>query len=272
MPDIFIATLGQRPEAITVALDLLSEQHHFESVCILHTQPELSKIAQAVTDLRAVFSRDYSHLAIRWHEITCADGSPLIDITNSTTAEDYFTSLYSTLRDYKRQGYTLHLMIAGGRKSMSAYATVAAGMLFSHRDRLWTVLSPAEMIEKPGVFHIPPGLRDQVQLVDLPILPQKYSQEEQALLDNPLALVAERRDIRRAFLDGLSPELRRLAELMTSQPAVTQQTYGQILRKSERTIENQIAKMYTILAEFVPDLPDGVHRRTVLNEVLQGRY
>lgn len=272
MPDVFIATLGQRPEAITVALDLLMQRYAFAQVCIVHTQPDLSKIAQAVRDLHDVFTRDYRRLHVTWHEITCADGSPMVDIVNRTTAEDYFKGLYQVLNGYQKQGYTLHLLIAGGRKSMSAYATVAATMLFGPRDRLWTVLSPEEMIGNPGHFHIPPGLRDQVQLVDLPILPQQYTAQERALRDDPLALVEERRDIRRHFLESLSPELRRLADLIAQIPATTHDDYARILGKQPKTIENQMRALYEKLAQFVADLPDGTHRRTVLIQVLQGQY
>ncbi len=50
---------------------------------------------------------------------------------------------------------------------MTIYATLAAALIFGPRDRVWTVLSPPNLIRE-GLFHLPPGTRDQVILVDLP--------------------------------------------------------------------------------------------------------
>lgn len=272
MSNVFVATLGKRPEAITVALDLLADRYSFEAVSILHTEPIHSGIAEALTTLHQVFATDYPGLRLAWHEITSVKGTPLLDIINRETAEDYFRGVYTALHEWHDQGYTIHLLIAGGRKAMSTYATLAAGLLFTVRDRVWTVLSPDEMLEQGGVFHIPPGMRDRVQLVDLPLLPANFSAEERARLDeDPLALLAERRDIRRLFLETLSTEEKRLADLIAQQPAATNQDYAEILHKSPRTIENQYAALYAKLGEFIPEVQTSSHKRMILVDVLTGR-
>ncbi|MCI0708625.1 MAG: hypothetical protein L0154_00535, partial [Chloroflexi bacterium] len=80
MSVIYIATLGQRPEAITVAFDRLHKQYHYEAMGILHTEPNVSGIAQAYTDLRAVCRRDYPNIPVNFHEMVFENGTPLIDI------------------------------------------------------------------------------------------------------------------------------------------------------------------------------------------------
>ena len=76
---IYAATLGQRPEAITVAFDRLDEQYHYKKLVVLHTAPQISGIAQAYIDLRPVCVRDYPKTVAHFHEIVYENGTPLID-------------------------------------------------------------------------------------------------------------------------------------------------------------------------------------------------
>jgi CRISPR-associated protein (TIGR02584 family) len=266
MGGIFIATLGQRPEAITVAFDLLHEQYRYEGLAVLHTEPNSSGIAQAYVDLRAVLKRDYPTLQTRFHEVTYPDGSPLIDIEDQRSAEAYHRAVLYVLYQYRREGYHLHLMIAGGRKAMSIYAMLAASVIFEPpHDRVWTVLSPESMMAKPGQFHIPAGLRDQVQLVELPLRPARVAPgtDVEALLERPISR-------REAFYAKLTEAERDLAKLLLEHPYATNEELAKVAGKAHRTISNQLASMYDKMVGFLDFGEDIYNKRQALLDVLRG--
>ncbi len=262
----FIATLGQRPEAITVAFDRLTEQYHYDLLAVLHTEPHTSGIAQAFADLCAVCDRDYPRLQTRFHEITYSDGSPLIDIEDRQSAEAYHRAALHVLYQYRREGYRLHLMIAGGRKAMSIYAMLAASLIFEPpHDRVWTVLSPESMMAQPGQFHIPAGMRDQVQLVDLPLRPARVAPgtDVEALLERPSSRS-------QSFLDKLTEAERELAKLLMENPYATNEELAKIAGKARRTIGNQLASMYDKMIGFLEFGEDIYNKRQALLDVLRG--
>jgi CRISPR-associated protein (TIGR02584 family) len=266
MPTLYLATLGQRPEAITVAFDRLNEQYRYAGLGVLHTEPNVSGIARALTDLRAVCERDYPALPRYFHEITCPDGTPLIDIADQTTAEAYHRGVLRVLYEYKREGWLLHLMIAGGRKAMSIYAMLAASALFEQpHDRVWTVLSPEAMLAKPGQFHIPAGMRDQVQLVELPLRPAHIAPGTavEALLERPVSRLD-------AFLAKLTPAEREVAELLRRNPYASNDQLGIMGYKKGRTVENQLASIYDKLIGFLDFGETISNKRQALLDVLRG--
>lgn len=265
MPTLYIATLGQRPEAITVAFDRLHEQYRYEGLAVLHTEPTVSGIAQAFGDLRAVCERDYAALYRSFHEITYPNNAPLIDIEDQRSAEAYYRGVLRVLYDYKREGWLLHLMIAGGRKAMSIYAMLAASALFEPpHDRVWTVLSPDSMLAKPGQFHIPAGLRDQVQLVELPLRPARVAPGTavEALLERPTSRLD-------AFLAKLTPAEQDVVELLRRNPYASNEQLGKIGHKSGRTIENQLGGIYDKLVGFLDFGESITNKRQALLDILQ---
>lgn len=266
MPTLYIATLGQRPEAITVAFDRLHEQYRYEGLAVLHTEPNMSGIAQACADLRTVCERDYQTLQKHFHEITYSDNAPLIDIEDQRSAEAYYQGVLRVLYEYKQEGWLLHLMIAGGRKAMSIYAMLAASALFEPpHDRVWTVLSPDSMLAKPGQFHIPAGLRDQVQLVELPLRPARLAPGTavEALLERPISRLD-------AFLAKLTPAEREVAELLRRNPYASNEQLGKIGHKSGRTVENQLASIYDKLIGFLDFGETISDKRLALLDILRG--
>ena len=270
MTNVYLATLGQRPEAITVALDLLSERYNFAEAVILHTEPQVSGIADAYRNLQAVFTQDYPDLPTRWYELTGVNGSPLIDIENQATANHYYQAILDVLLEYKRQGYALHLMIAGGRKAMSIYATLAAGALFGGQDRVWTVLSPPAMLNTLGQFHVPAGLKHEVQLVQLPLLPARFVGGY--LPENVNVYLQRRQDLRTDFFSRLTPAEQEVAEAFTEHPYHFNEDLADMLGKSKRTIDNQFASIYQKLALFLDAWEDIGDKRAALRDLLQGRY
>src|SRR5437016_4676014 len=111
MASIFAATLGQRPEALTVAFDLLRERYPSLILAVLHTEPQRSRIAQSLEKLRQVIEKDYSDVGVNWHEIRRYNGDPLLDIVDQARADDYYHGVLRCLLDYKKRGFTVHLMI-----------------------------------------------------------------------------------------------------------------------------------------------------------------
>lgn len=270
MPNLYAATLGQRPEAITVALDELRTRYSFAAAAILHTEPQYSGIAEAYSALKSVFAADYPDLPVRWHELTGVQGKPLIDITNQDTANDYFRSVFCVLRDYRDDGYTIHLLVSGGRKAMTIYATLAAAVIFGPRDRVWTALTPPELI-RAGLYHLPPGSRDQVTLVDLPILPPRFRAAEVAGLDDPLGMIARRRDPRQTLMDALTPVERQTVELLAQHPHTSIENLAAMLNKSPRTVENQLQSVYRKMIGLCEEAETATNKRHVLLDFLAGR-
>ncbi|NJL54076.1 hypothetical protein HC928_02170 [bacterium] len=128
MSMLYLATLGQRPQAITVALDALCARFNsdYAGAVILHTEPQHSGIAEAYADLQDCFAQDYPRLTVHWHELQGHGGAPLLDIEDQAGADQYFAAVLEALAHWKREGHALHLMVSGGRKAMSTYATLAA--------------------------------------------------------------------------------------------------------------------------------------------------
>lgn len=263
---LFLATLGQRPEAITVAFDRLNEQYRYGGIAVLHTEPNVSGIAQAYADLRAVCERDYPTAAARFHEVAFPNGDPLIDIADQRSAEAYYRAVLRILYEYKREGWLLHLMIAGGRKAMSIYAMLAASALFEPpHDRVWTVLSPDALLAQAGQFHIPVGMREQVQMVELPLRPARVAPgtRVEALLEPP----ANRRE---AFLAKLSRAELDVAMLLRDHPYATNEELASIGHKSSRTVEGQLVSIYDKLVGFFDYGETISNKRQALLDVLRG--
>jgi hypothetical protein len=213
-----------------------------------------------------VCERDYPNLQRHFHELTYDDGSPLLDIEDQRSAEAYYYGMLRVLYEYKREGWLLHLMIAGGRKAMSIYATLAASALFEPpHDRVWTVLSPESMLAKPRQFHIPAGLRNQVQVVELPLRPARIAPGTavEVLLERP----SSRLD---AFIAKLTPAEREVAELLRRNPYASNEQLGKIVHKSGRTVENQLASIYDKLIGFLDFGETISDKRQALLDILRG--
>ncbi len=250
---IFLATLGQRPEAITVALDLLANQYVIQEVVILHTDPHYSGISTALKALRLVLSSDYPDVQVQWIELQTQDQQPIFDIQDQKSASAYYLAICYALLAYKQRGDRLHFLVSGGRKAMSIYATLAASLFFDDHDRVWTVLSPDELLRQDGVFHIHPMLRGQVQLVELPLLPAHLSFKNlpQDLFDDLENLLQQRQNRREDFLSRLTKAEQELADIITRHPYASMREWGAMLHKSPRTIENQLASIYDKMIGFM---------------------
>jgi len=263
---VFLATLGQRPEAITVAFDLLRNQYNYRVLGVLHTDGVASGIAEPLKALKQVLAADYPTLNTQFHELRRANGSPIQDLSDSVSAQAYHRAVLTILHEYRQQGSRVHLLVSGGRKAMSIYAMLAAAALFDPpHDKVWTVLSPEAMITREGVFHIPPGMRREVQIVDLPLITARLAPGI-----NPVTLIERSASRSEQFLDKLSQEERNLALTLKGNPYARNTELAQSLGKSPRTVENQFASIYGKLIGFLDcgETIDPRKRRQALLDVL----
>lgn len=260
MPNLFFATLGQRPEAITIAYDRLCERYIYDRIIILTTDRRESGIADAATTLERICRRDYPNVSLMWRDLTYGDDASLMDIFDASSAMAYYRAVYAALAEMKQERYTLHMLISGGRKAMSVYATLAAGLVFGTGDYLWTVLS-APSILKQGVFHIPAQHRDQVQVVELPLLPARIIPGTMPATNLNLDLIVRQRaQTRDNFLTLLTESERNIAEILTQDRYVTNKRIADALHVSRRTVETHLLHIYSKLASFV-DFGDQIQNK-----------
>lgn len=266
---VFVATLGQRPQALTMALDYLLPRYPYLSIDILHTDPEHSGIRDSYHALMDCLSRDYENLPINSRLLQFTTGDPIVDIEDMRSAEAYYLAVAEILRHYRMQNILVHLLIAGGRKAMSIYATLAATRILGEHDRVWTILTPTDLIQA-GLFHIPPGRFQDVQVVNLPVKPSK-------LLPGVLAgrstkdIIAADMTPRMRFLKELSKQENAVIEVLRQNPYASTAEMGLQLNKATKTVENQLRSIYIKLSGYYDlDVPRS-RKRQVLLDVINER-
>jgi CRISPR-associated protein (TIGR02584 family) len=273
MSRIYLATLGERPSAITVALAKLQEQFSYEMIVILHTSIVAAQAPRLETGYHQLSEYLSNHVAlpVHYHEITHGDGSPIIDTDNQRSAQDYYRGMIKALWRYKQQQYDLHLMVAGGRKAMTVYATLAAGTFFQNPyDRVWTVTSPNEMVKNVETFTIPPGKLDQVRLLEFPIMPSRLApgvSPEFMLEHNHISL-------REQFIGKLKPRELEVAQALMENQYASNEELGRILKKSHKTIGNQLSSIYDAMKQFyaMPETTSPQVIRQRLIEIMRDHH
>lgn len=261
---VFLATLGQRPEVITIALDNLLQKHNFIEVGVIHTHPELSPIAQSFESIMSTLINDYSNITVTSHEVTMDDGKPLLDISDKESVESFYRGILQIFADYKARGLNLHLLISGGRKIMSIYATLAASVIFNQHDRVWTIIN---WLAEPGIFHLEFPNTNQFELVALPITVSTISQSE---ANTTQAKKLSDKDPQKQFLQSLTVQEKLVAQTLKDMPYSRNGEIAKKLKKSERTIENQLRVIYEKLDMYL-DI-DPRKRRQVLLDIMNLNY
>jgi len=181
-PLVFIATLGNQPQVITLALDQLLPDYPFDEICIIHTddtpdpmrerrgQPTMH---QAVNRLDAEFflrqpvsappgerswQAEYrqapKQMVLNYRRVCiqrpaaedALSARPVRDVETPENSRAAFRTIYQVARQYKERRAIIHFSLAGGRKSMSVFGMAAAQLLFGPGDRLWHVVSKDEFV------------------------------------------------------------------------------------------------------------------------------
>lgn len=247
---VLVATLGAEPQVVTLALDaLLASGVPIARVIVVHTLPDREPIAPALARLQAEFvARQAYGPALLYVPFQLAGRQgPLQDVTTAEEISAAFESMVVLLRQLKHAGHTIHLCIAGGRKTMTAFAIASASLVFERHDRIWHLVSPPALVQSRAL-HASEG--QAVQLVPVPVAAWRAASG-----------VAEHRadDFLRRVL---TPAEREVAELLLRTGASNAELARQ-LHKSPRTIANQLSSAYAKLQDYL-DLPSAPDRTTFL--------
>ena len=265
---IFLATVGQRPAAVTMAFDLLGQRYKYSEIGFIVTDPQHPNIKSYHQQLLSFTREDFPDYDIVNHIVRDTENQPLIDIHNSHDAEIYFRNILSILKSYREDGHHIHFLVAGGRKAMTTYATIAASLIFGINDHVYTIISSEKLIRE-GHRKVPIGRSNEVEIVPLPMLPSR-------LLPNmlPMITVTEiielTNDSRERFLGDLTEIEHNLVETVYQNPRATYKKLGNMLNKSPRTIENQLAKIYTKMLPYY-EIQNTREKKNTLIDVMAGR-
>jgi len=276
-PTTLIATVGAKPQLVTLALDLLLAQGKLvRQVVVIHTTLDRPETRASIARLGGEFALAYPGVRLRPVCLCDEAGEPLDDVTSEPAIREAFRVLYHEIRVAKSAGQRVHLSIAGGRKTLAVYGMAAAQLLFDAGDAAWHLDSDPQVVQSK-TLHAGPG---QTRLTPVPVL--RWSQVSPTLIglaqiDDPFDAVQtqERRlrehAARRAqeFVTGaLSPAEREAAELVVRE-GLTNQQIGERLCRSHRTVGNQLSAAYAKLKDFY-ELPEA--DRHTLTSVLAMYY
>jgi len=180
-------------------------------------------------------------------------------------------TLYRELCRAKREGRIVHMAISGGRKVMAIAGMVVAQLLFDNDDRVWHLLSEGWQPGSEQQLHLP--LEERVWLVPVPVLRWTDDVAIQLALGN---LDDPAEAIRRQEMLARSLAMRRRKEflehwLSQAERQVVQAACDGLdnaaiarrLHKSERTVANQLTRVYAKLGEWL-GFPEQPPDRSVL--------
>lgn len=252
-----MATLGSKAQLITLALDCLQEQGIGpEEVVVIHTWRERPETVQALTRLEEDAVHALGAPRYRFLELTGPDGA-LHDVTSPQQLDIAFRSLYAEVRAAKMAEKTVHLLIAGGRRTLTVFGMAVAQMLFDDSDRLWHLASHPDL-EASGRLHAAPG--EWVRLIQIPVIPWgRLSLVFDILrrVEDPFSVAEELRrykmhehwDAARIFiLSRLSPTEIDVVKLLAGE-GLSQHEIARRLCLSPRTVEQHLRSAYQKAAE-----------------------
>ena len=268
MPSVLVATLGAEPQIIPLATSLLLAHEPLQAVVVLHTAAHLPPVAAALPALQAAFTAqdDWPPLLL--------DALPLDDVLSPVELDAFAERLYTQLRRCVQQGLRVHLLLAGGRKSMAMVGMSVAQLVLGPEDRIW-YLHSSEELRRSGRAH--PAAGEQVTLVPIPlprlaVAPPAFL----AALQSPTragalaALDAQQGEQLRRFLDHeLTPAERELA-LLAAAEVLSVAQIALRLHKSTKTITNQLNSIYSKLESTFGLSPDVGLKREFLRRELGG--
>ena len=204
-PQVYVATVGNAPQVVTVGLDILLQKHKVVEVCVIHTDdrqeaalPKMkfstmhetmvkldnefkNKKERLLAEGEKVWEVDYQDGTGRYHHFTyrrvliqrteqlpgqLATAVPVQDVEIDLNAQAAFRTIFRVVQQYKEQRAIVHFNLAGGRKSMSVFAMSAAQILFTPGDRLWHLVSRQEFMQAQAMHD----MEDKSSLVAIPFV------------------------------------------------------------------------------------------------------
>lgn len=249
-----LATLGSEAQVVTLTLDaLLQRGESVQRVVIVHTAPETELIAGALARVLAELRSPHYPDTLQIETLTLTGPrGPLADVDSTEGAAAAFTTLYRLVRAEKLAGRTVHLSIAGGRKTVAVFGMAVAQLLFDADDRLSHLISQGALLAEKRM-HAAPG--DECHLIEIPVLLWRAVSPvltDLSEIEDPFVAVERQRALRlqetldeaRSFMLGvLSPAERRTVELLVRE-SLSDQELAARLALSPRTVEQHLRSAY----------------------------
>ena len=268
MPSVLVATLGAEPQVIALATSLLLGREPLAAVTVLHTAAHLEPVASALPALRRIFAAQEE-----WPPLLL-DELPLDDVLTPTELDAFAERLYTQLRRWVTQPARVHLLLAGGRKSMAMVGMSVAQLVLGPDDCVW-YLHSSDDLRRSGRALPAPG--DEVTLVPIPlprlaVAPPAFL----AALQSPTrsgALAAldsqQGQHLHHFLTHELTPAEREVALLVAGE-LLTADQVAQRLHKSAKTVTNQLNSIYSKLEAAFGLSPDIGLKREFLRRQLRG--
>jgi CRISPR-associated protein Csx14 len=160
---VLIATLGSEPQVVTLALDLLRAQSYpIAAVKVVHTMGESVQVG-----LKVLAEEFRKSTACSYAAVPIEDGGwPVSDVASDRETAALMRTLYRVVLSEKRAGRSVHLSIAGGRKTVAAYGMVVASFFSMTRTMCGTFIPKKWRPGNERVMYARP--RDPVSLLPVP--------------------------------------------------------------------------------------------------------
>lgn len=258
IPTTLIATLGSEAQVVTLTIDLLRQQgRDVRQVLVLHTAANSAPMQEAVQRLNDTLPKD-PRLCFELRVLQNTQGEALRDVDSPEAGVLVCRAVYSAIREIKMANqdpqtrHSIDLCLAGGRKTMSVYAMIAAQLLFEGEDAAWHLFSAGDLLREKRM-HWQAG--DEASLVSLPLL--RYADVAPALFRliesaDPFAALNQAETQARAVRAArarefwqytLSPAEKACAKLLLCEGLADKQM-AERLKKSRKTIESQLKSIY----------------------------
>ncbi|GBD11339.1 hypothetical protein HRbin23_01002 [bacterium HR23] len=256
--DAVVATVGTEPQVVTLVVDaLLRRGCPVSQVVVVHTHPSaLQGALERLQQEEPYYSTRQPPIAFHYVPIRNGAHYPA-DIVTEADAVLFLQVLYRTVAHLKRQGWRVHLSVAGGRKVMSAYGMVVAQLLLGEEDYVWHLLSEASMLRSRQMH----AQGQEVVLVPVPVL--RWSLLPSALAellvwDDPYRAIQrqramhahQRRQTLTRFWAELTPAEQRVVRTLVLQGGDNAHI-GRALGLSGKTVANHLRTVYDKYRTFI---------------------
>ena len=256
-PAVLIATLGTEPQVVSAVFDLLTwKGEKVQQIRIVHARAPGTPIADAVHRIKEWGRLNHkttgNQVPLDLVAIKDQQGKPVSDIRNQTAAQAAFRTIYNQIRLRKREGYQIHLSLAGGRKTMAVYAMLSAQLLFDDADHVWHLHSEGDFLASKRLHPRP---SDCVELIPIPVV--RWSRVAPILLDlaeieDPYLALEQQQQLKlneeieltREFVEqSLSSAEERVVSLLVKE-GLSDKDLGERLSISPRTVEQHLRSAY----------------------------
>jgi CRISPR-associated protein Csx14 len=267
MSSVLVATLGAEPQIVLLAVAALARQGApVDQVVVVHTLPTQPPLSTSLPAVQAAFAAQTA--APRLTTVAV----PTVDVLTSAELDAFAATLFHTLQQFVAQRTPVHLLLAGGRKSMAMVGLSVAQLLLGPADRVWHLYSD-EGLRRSGRATVIDG--DEVTLIPIPLAPPALAAPVYTPVVHAASPAAARATLageqqRRLawFLHHeLTPAEREVAVLV-ARDVLTVGELAARLGKQRKTVTNQLTVIYSKLESFFGLTPDVGTKREFLRWVV----